>query len=80
MTLDILINKGFLNDTREFDQYIAYGTIRGNSNRFTSEEWDHHVNEVVKTAENPFNQCTEKIDEFKQRRFAKKDVTVEDIF
>ncbi len=23
---DILINKGFLNDTREFDQYIAYGT------------------------------------------------------
>ncbi len=26
---DILINKGFLNDTKKFDQYIAYGTIRG---------------------------------------------------
>ncbi len=46
---DILINKGFLNDTREFDQYIAYGTIRGNMQQI-------HIrgggpNEVVKTAE-----------------------------
>lgn len=75
---DILINKGFLNDTREFDQYIAYGTIRGNMQQI-------HIrgggpNEVVKTAEKILlNPVIEKIDEFKQRRFAKKDVTVEDI-
>ncbi len=36
---DILINKGFLNDTREFDQYIAYGTeFEVICNRFTEEE------------------------------------------
>ncbi len=37
---DILINKGFLNDTRRIWCYIACSTIRGNMQRFTSEEED----------------------------------------
>lgn len=75
---DILINKGFMNDTREFDQYIRYGTIRGNMQQI-------HIrgggpNEVVKSAEKILlNPVIEKVDEFKQRRIAKEEVTVEDI-
>lgn len=75
---DIFINKGFLNDTREFDQYIRYGTIRGNMQQL-------HIrgggpNEVVKSAEKILlNPVIEKVDEFKQRRIIKEEVTVEDI-
>ncbi len=42
-------NKGFLNDTREFDQYIAYGTIRGNMQQIHPRRRTEL--EVVKTAE-----------------------------
>ncbi len=47
---------------------MPYGTIRGNMQQTTSEEED--LNEVVKRQ--LFKSSTEKIDEFKQRRFAKK--------
>ncbi len=37
---DILINKGFSERYKEFDQYIAYGTIRINTQQIHIEEED----------------------------------------
>ncbi len=78
-TLTFWLTRAFLNDTREFDQYIAYGTIRGNMQQIHIRV--RRPNEVVKTAEKILlNPVIEKIDEFKQRRFALKKMYVEDIF
>ncbi len=59
---------------QEFDQYIAYGCTLPEvicKQIFTSEE--EYLNESQKRREkNPLNPVIEKIDEFKQRRFAKK--------
>ncbi len=50
-------SSGFLNDTREFDQYIAYGTIRGNMQQI-------HIrgggpNRVVQRQKNAFKSVIE---------------------
>ncbi len=60
---DILINKGFLNDTREFDQYIAYGATRGNMQQIHPRRRTERGCENGR--ENPLNPVIEKIDEFK---------------
>ncbi len=50
---------GFLNDTREFDQYIAICVVQfGIMRRFTSEEEDR--TKVVKTAWKSFKSVIEK--------------------
>lgn len=75
---DILINKGFMNDTKEFDQYIQYGTIKGNMQRIQIRGAGQE--DVIKTAEKTLlNPVVEKHNEFKQRRIATEEVTVEDI-
>jgi hypothetical protein len=75
---DILINKGFMNDTKEFDQYVQYGTIRGNMQRIQIRGAGRE--DVIKTAEKKLlDPVVKKHNEFKNRRVAKEEVTVEDI-
>ncbi len=68
-TLTFWLAKGFLNDTKNLTSILPYGTIRVICSRFTS---GGGPNEGCETTEKSLlNQCA-KIEQFKQRRFAKK--------
>lgn len=49
---DILINKGFMNNTKEFDQYIRYGNIRANMQRL--QILGNGQEQIVRTAEKSY--------------------------
>ena len=77
---DIMINKGFLNNTKEFEQYIRYGQIRANMQQLQIR--GRGQEQVVRLAEQKLlNPVVEKHNEFKSRRVAddEEEVTVEDI-
>lgn len=77
---DVMINKGFMNDSNEFDQYIKYGNIRANMQRLQIAGAGH--GEVVKLAEAKLLEpVVDKHNELIQRRSAREDieVTVDDV-
>lgn len=77
---DVMINKGFMNDSNEFDQYIKYGNIRANMQRLQIAGAGH--GEVVKLAEAKLLEpVVDKHNELIQRRNAREDieVTVDDV-
>lgn len=76
---DVMINKGFMDDTDEFDQYIKYVTITANMQRIQIRGGGNR--EVIQQAEAKLLEpIVEKHEEFKKRRTnVKKDVTVDEI-
>ncbi len=76
-TLTFLINKGFRTIQRS-DQYIAYGTIRGNMQQIHI-RGEEDERGLLKTAENPFKSVVITTN-LNNIGLLKKDVTVEKIF
>ena len=77
---DVMINKGFMNDSNEFDQYIKYGNIRANMQRLQIAGAGH--GEVVRLAEAKLLEpVVDKHKELIERRNAKEDieVTIDDV-
>lgn len=77
---DILINKGFMNNTKEFDQYIRYGNIRANMQRL--QILGNGQEQIVRTAEKKLlDPVVQKHNELRSRRNANEEeiITVDDI-
>ena len=77
---DILINKGFMNNTKEFDQYIRYGNIRANMQRL--QILGNGQEQIVRTAEKKLlDPVVQKHNELRSRRNINEEeiITVDDV-